>query len=465
MNKKLIVLPIVSLGLLISCNNNNNSDNSLSSNISDMTSVSESSSSLNDEVSSGEISSSDSTSSNESSSEKISVKDQLLNYLNDCVNNNNYTIVNDESTSYYVSNAYYTVDSYDVPHGYAEDENGIFSYTISNEIVESVNYLKVNESENAKGLYNYSQGNYSWLDKTSYLFNSFANISLDDLKLTRVKNSKVESYTVPFETFSNLLIENHLQSFISGRLVDGEVVKTLAGVCTLSLVDGGFNVAFKSSATYSTFNYIISNIGTTEMPVIENYIASGGVQTENFYTRVVSLFASNNFKVTFESGVVRYVTPSYIVDVSDNKTSGYFISSNDSLIYQFEVVDESIQVVEEPVELVSLNKYFVNSSFLHEFTLKNEKLILDSYVILSRYGSYFTDGEIQNDNYIGYAEITADLKFNSGEKLDFSKCNVTLKGKEYDKNEGVLLDNYYSAIYSDFGSASFDLLDNYLKTN
>lgn len=471
MNKKLIILPLVSFGLLISCNNGSSSDSN-SSTSNEMTSISESSSIIvndsSDEISSSLSSDVDSitngTSSFESSSEvssiKLSVKEQLLQYLDDCVNNNNYTIVNDESSSYYVSNAYYTEDAYDEPHGYAIDSKGVFSYTISNEIVESIFYIK-----DADDLYSYSYGNYSWFDKTQYLFNSFANISLENLELTRVKNSKVESYTVPFDTFSSLLIENHLQSFLTAKYIgNGETEKVLSGTCTLSLISGGFNVCFKNPTTFTTLNYIVSNVGSTEIPVIENYIASGGVQAENFYTRVVSLFTSSNYKVTFSDGVIRYVTTDYIVEINGGDVSGYFISPDDGLIYEFNIVDDKVVVKEENPELYSLSKYKVNSSFLHGFKLKDEKLILDSYVTLSYFSSYFTAGEVENDNYIGYAEITGDLAFTSDEKLNPENCNITFNGREYDKNEGVLLDNYYSANYSDFGSTSFEIVENYLKT-
>lgn len=468
MNKKLIFLPLVSFGLLISCNNGSSNDSTLSNISSEMTSVSESvTPNSDDEISSVTNGTSSVELSSEVSSEKLSVKEQLLKYLDDCVNNNNYTIVNDESTSYYVSNAFFTVDSYDTPHGYAEDENGIFSYTISNEIVESITYVKNddNEDENAKNLYKYSTGSYSWYDKTSYLFNSFANISLENLELKRVKNSKVESYTVPFETFSSLMIENHLQSFLTAKYIgNGETEKSLSGTCTLSLIEGGFNVSFKNPSTFTTLNYIVSSVGTTEIPVIENYIKSGGVQVENLYTRVVSLFTSSNYKVTFSDGVVRYVASNYVVEVNGDTTFGYFVSSKDNLIYRFDVVNDGIVAQLEPAELSSLSKYFVNSYFLHGFTLKDDKLILDDYVTLSGFAGYFSAGEIENDNYIGYAEITAELDLNNEQKLNADKCRVTFNGREYDKNEGVLLNNYYSAVYSDFNSTSFELLDNYLKT-
>lgn len=475
MKKKFVALPLLGLGLLLTgCNGGGNPSTSInesepisSSLESEVTSTNDSTDNSidSDEV----ISSSEESSSFESSSEvsseiKLTVKEQLIEYLNQVTTTQNYTVIHEEMTRYYLPNAYYFEDNYATPFGYAETEDGVFSYTLENGIIGSVEYLKDENDENIKGLYEYSYGSYEWIESPNYLVNSFAPISMDGIELKRDKTSKIECYTVPFDKFCCLLTEGHLQSFVSASVSGGKVVKYLRGTCTLSLLeDDGFNVAFYSSSAYTTFNYIIKDIGTTEVPEITEFIESGGVLKENLYTQIVSLFGYERYKVTYGDGKVRYLAPYYVVNVDGDNISGYFFSMTDLLTHPF-VVENGEIVVQETEEVVSLYSYYVRNTFLSNFELVGDKLIEDSYLYLQSSSAYFTAGEVTEGNYIGYAEITASIAIDEEGAIVPSESIVTFLGQEFDGNQGVLVDTTYSAVYSEFNTASFELLENYISS-
>ena len=476
MKKKLVALPLLSLGLLLAgCNGGNNPSTSInesesvsSNSISEVTSIENStevSIESDDMISLSEESSSSESSSEVSSDVKLSVKEQLIEYLNQVTTTQNYTVIHEEMTRYYLPNAYYFEDNNATPFGYAEDETGIFSYEVQNGVVSSVNYLKDENDANLTGLYEYTYGNYEWIESPNYLVNSFAPVSMNGVTLKRDKTSKVECYTVPFEKFCFLLTEGHLQSFVAATLdANMQVTKALRGTCTLSILDeGGFNVAFYSSSAWTTFNYKVVNIGATEIPEITEFIENGGVIVENLYTQIVSLFGYQRYKVTYGDGKVRYLAPNYIVDVDGENISGYFFSMTDLLTRPF-VVENGEVVVQETEEVVSLYSYYIRSTFLSNFELVEDKLIEDSYLYLQSSSSYFTLGEVTEGNYIGYAEITASIAIDENGAIVPNECVVTLLGQEFDGNQGVLVDTTYTAVYSEFNTASFELLENYISS-
>lgn len=459
MKKSLLVLSVLGACLLVtSCGGEETSEsNSITSEFeSEVTSEVESMISERESV--------DESSSEEISSvQQLTVKEQLTLYLKTCIETQNYTIINEELTRFYLPNAFYCEDNYASPYGYAEDETGVFSYNISNGIIEYVSYLKDESENNIKGLYEYSYGNYSWIEKENYLINSFASVSMDNIELTRVKNSKVESYTVDFDALCCLLTEFHLQGFVAASVSGGVVTKTLRGTCTLSLIEGGFNISFYSSASYTTIEYQVKNIGSTEIPEITDYLENDGLQVGNLYTQIVSLFASERYKVTYGDGKVRYVAPNYIVDVDGENVGGYFISMSDLKTYSFTIINGDV-VVGEATTDVNLYSYSVSSSFLSNFALEEDKLVVDNYLSLQNSSGYFTISGVVEGNYIGYAEITASIAKDENQQLLPSDCVVTFVGKEYDGNQGALLETTYTATYSEFSISVYEDIENYLNS-
>ncbi len=481
MKKSILVLSLLGVGLFISsCGGSETSNSSVNSESNSITSVEDSTASeINSELDSlvsenyselesitSEVedvfSSEDNSSEEISSVQQLTVKEQLEQYLSYCIETDNYTIVNEELTRYYVPNAFYCEDNYASPYGYAEDDEGIFSYSISNSIVESVSYLKNDSGENVKGLYSYSYGKYSWIEKENYLINSFAPISMDDIKLTRVKNTKVETYSVDFNVIYPLLTEFHLQSFVAASVSGGVVTKSLRGTCNLTITDNGFNMSFYSSATYTTIDYEVINIGTTEISEITYYIENNGAQMENLYTQVVSLFTEKKYKITYSDGSIRYVTSNYVVNINGDTISGQFISLSDLLTYPFTVENGGV-VVGEAIE-TGLYGNYVSTSFFSMFELNGDKLINDSYISLQGTAGYFTSGELNEGNLIGKAEITANIVKDENNVIVPSDCIVTFVGTEYDGNQGKLLESTYTAEYSEFGSASYEIIENYLSS-
>lgn len=481
MKKSILVISLLGVGLFISsCGGSGTSNSSVNSESNSITSVEDSiSSENNSELDSTtsennselesitseveEISSSENNSSEEISSvQQLTVKEQLEQYLSYCIETANYTIVNEELTRYYVPNAFYCEDNYASPYGYAEDDEGIFSYSISNSIVESVNYMKDDNGENLKGLYSYSYGNYSWIDKENYLINSFDSISKDDIKLTRVKNTKVETYSVDFNVVYPLLAEFHLQNFVAASVSGGVVTKSLRGTCNLTITDNGFNMSFYSSATYTTIDYEVVNIGTTEIPAITYYIENDGAQMENLYTQIVSLFYNDKYKITYSDGIVRYVTPSYVVTINGDTINGYFISLSDLLTYPFTVENGEV-VVGEALE-TGLYGYYIRPGIFSSFELNEDKLTNDSYLSLQGTANCFTTLELTEGNLIGKAEISASIVKDENNAIVPSDCVVTFVGTEYDGNQGKLLETTYTAQYSEFGSASYEIIENYLSS-
>lgn len=485
-NKKMLVLSLLGFGLLFtSCSGGGETSSTgepSNTTTSESTSLENPSSSEQlSEVESEDLTSDVSQTSEELSSEQLSEEEisseiisseektpddvVLKEYLNSMITTQNYTIKGPESTRYYMENAYFVEDDYDGFIGYAEDANGIFSYGIENGLVINVNYLKDSEGNNVTGLYSYSYGKYSWIEEENYLVNSFANSSAADIVLNQVGGT--EAYTIPFSYAKYILNESYLQNFMKVSLSGGVAVKSINGTCTISVTETGMKMVLKGS--YSEVEFLINDIGTTNVEPITNYIANGGVQQTTLYTDLLKLFNdSESYKITYSDGFTRYVTPYYVIDVSEHNAVGYtYIVNSESEAAEINIhpvivsqgtVSLGDAIVDEEFRMYAqlMQSYFVDTSIFDSLELSEDGSKLSGEILDDTLNcdSYFTIGGAGEDNCIGKAEITADL---TGDNK-----TVTFVGTAYNETSGSYLSDTYTAVYSDFNTASYDVLEAYL---
>lgn len=382
---------------------NNSSDNSsLDTSVDSSLESSSSSSDVNSSLDFSEPTlSSESSSSNDSVSKEAQ---QIYDLISKCKQSNNYTLtlVDNDGTLVrkYTPNAYYAQAPLEQDTlGYAQNENGVFSFVYENDaIVPTSAYLKNGQGEVCKNLYTataYDQ----WEQKDLNIIYSFALVDLSSFS-DLANNYTSNGYTVSIDVVLNLLPYLSQQQYINSQV-------------KVSLTEQGLDFKFSVSNGFSNSIYTlsVSNIENTQIDLIEAYLKDGKGAL-SLKDKAKSLFSSSSYMYTREdTGMVTIITENYVTVSMWGNTMGYVeIPSNageyNKGIHSFMYFEENLDVSLEVEGVTNLvDTYGFDAKFFDLFEEKEgSKLVTNvDYNEVMKYTNRF---DPTSETNIGSIELT-----------------------------------------------------------
>ena len=460
MNKKLLILAICSLAL-VACNKNDPSTSEESS----MPSVSTSETSQPTSDATSSDSAFSGATSDSTTPEPIEDDVLIQKMIETLIEDNNYTIVveslADEETfvTKILPNAFYTIHT--VPYmgdeeiAYAENDEGIFGYTIEDEVaVPTTAYLENDEGEKLHGLYT-TQIEDNWGDLV-YLAHSFNLVDADNFSELTANEDNSKMFDIDIQAVLPLLDEMMAQSYMYDNNASSHI--------SLSENKTGLVIEFKDSWGSLT-RLTVSDIGTTAIDEITTYLEDGngaledgGNEQLSLKDKIKALLDLQNYVITDPSveKFYRIVTENFVVD---GFTSEGFIKlpANDDRgagIYDFNLTSSTPELGDRNYSISSLSEItgVFPSALIDETFMEMEgKLIsdgsLESMINLMNYSNNFDSALLEEGKFIGAAEIELNE--------EFSIINIT--GYVYNMETLEFIDETISFTLTQFGNSTFGL--------
>lgn len=362
---------------------------------------------------------SESSSSSSSSSSQNSIEQDantIYDLIETCITTPNYTLTlvdgDGTLTRKYTPAAYYATAPNDMDTiGYAKDEKGIFSFKYeNNQIVPTSQYLKNSEEEVLKDLYTAKVYD-SFEDAELNIIYSFALLELSNFA-DLADNYTTNGYTLSISSVLDLL------PYLSQQQYQSAQVKVALNA--QNNLEFKFNVSIGFSSTVYTL--VVSDIGTTMIDLIEDYLESGSgaltddssSQTSDLKEQVRKLFASNNYAYMCEqTGLMGVMNEKFsavclqdmamgYVDVTESINDypeglhSFMYNSDEGLIIDQNVDTENFQLVET---------YGFSGEFIDLFTFDSEenKLVTSDPLFVYGYSNRF---DPTMETSIGAIELT-----------------------------------------------------------
>lgn len=326
MNKSKVGFILFMALCLVGCNTDKKSSSSSSLNSSSVSGSSDVSSDVSSSIE-------DSTSSSISSSIDVVATNaaRIREIIATCVDTPNYTLtlkdMDGTRVEKYTPTAYYCEAPMDVDTiGYAQDENGVFTFKYdSDAIVPTSKYLKDAEENPFTDLYG-DKVIFDDSNETEYFYiNSFAQIDVADFANLE-ENYTSNGYVVEIDSVISLFSYNSQANY------QEDSVKVV--------LNDKNNLEFKFNGKYSAteiYTLEVSEVGTTTIDLIEVYLSkgngalpetSGDPTEESLLEKVKELLGSQNYAymcMDEENGFMGVMTEKYsaVASATTGKAKGY----------------------------------------------------------------------------------------------------------------------------------------------
>ena len=392
---------------------------------------------------------------------------ELYNRIDKCVKEDNYSIkytLNEvDVVRKYLPNAVY---DFKEGSGYAEDDTGIFGYSIFQKyVVADKEYLKDDAGEVLKGLYTVEVETVT--DERSFV-GKLVN-SLDHINYSKIKSLK-ESDTKGLYRISYNYIAKILPTSPDTDMFESGATNVS---CKIGLTDGGFRIIYTNRyALDKSLQLDVYDIGTTEINQITTYLSegkgpgdSGSLEDYSKVHKAISLINKGNYKITASNGEVRYITRNYNLyerDVEGGKYSHGYVNipaeNNLSLeagCYAYEIVDGAITITETEsvVHSVYQTPICLSSSVLSCFVEdENGNVQTGSGYNLYSISNYFSESIVEDGSYVRSASL--EIVYENEIPSIKIVCDVY--------NDTTLTESELTLVIDSFGNTSVDTLENYL---
>lgn len=408
--------------------------------------------------------------------------EKLHDFIVNLKTNVNYTMSLTDSdgewSRKYLPNAYYyySPDTYaDIDNiGYAENETGIFAYKHDKTKVTPVSsYYKDEEGNYLKDLYNTKTLVSSWDIRPVNFANSFALFNIDSLNSATPSAAAPGMFEIDSKEVIPLLPQMHQQNYY-----DLSQVRARLGVKSYGLL-----IEFKGQ--YIDYELKVIDVGSTSIPLISEYLASGQGPTEiveelTDEDKLKSLLDGLNYVVHNGDYLSYLVTPEYVlVSETDPTTSvvtqyGYLkIKSNNNIsakagIYKF-TIDESNQLVLGKKDFYSEIQdtyYAIPSSIFDDCSWSDRDYIYtcENSMTLLNFTPYMNEEILNQEQYIGKLYISYSL-FEGTESYNTS---ISMVGDHYNYNGNTPTGESTTLIINNFNASENDELGatviNYLNS-
>ena len=339
---------------------------------------------------------------------KISKKANALDIINEALEAKNYTISMSEEggmNGYYVTSKFFenaahfswgnSIDGTSGQHGFAENSEGVFSFSVNEGTVQpGSKYLEdLHTTENLKGLYTSAyEFTFSGLEGLPSLHK--LDLSQFDYDLETGKKVRIKDGSSA-KAFSFMLDEFYSTYYYGG------VVAT-----DITLLEGGaLEIAIRTRmGDYSRF--VLSNIGTTEDAVIQEFIGSENFrpaideeidyETDPVVQSMLDDIALGNYTINKADGTKFYMNEKYSYsEDSEGNVKGYVKLDNG--IFQYFVEEGKVVLGEDNYqETWNINNIYeldgLNSSNVNYFkdaTKYTYNEIMDIYEMIPT-GSFYS---------------------------------------------------------------------------
>lgn len=393
---------------------------------------------------------------------------ELYNRIDKCVTEDNYsmkyTLNGVEVVRKYLPNAYYNSEE---AVGYAEDETGIFGYTIFQKyVVADKEYLKDENGDALKGLYSieveHVTSERSFVGK---LVNSLDHINYS--KVPTLKESDTKGlYKISYNYIAKILPNNP----------DTDMYETTGMVnCRIGLTDDGFKIIYINKyASDSVLQLDVYDIGSTEISQINEYLQegkgpgdSGDLEDYSKVHKAISLINGGNYKITASNGEVRYVTNKYNLyqrTIDGEKCSYGYVQipaeNNLSLeagCYAYEISDGDVVLTETESSLYGVYQSSIcfPSSTLSKFVEdENGVVTVAAGYDLYSISNYFSESIVEDGSYVRSASL--EIAYTGESPFIMIICDIY--------NDTTLTSSELTLAIDSFGETSVDTLENYLST-
>lgn len=419
MNKSKVGFILFMALCLVGCNTDKESSSSSlnSSSVSGSSDVSSDVSSSIEDSTSLELSSTGSSETSDSSSSTAvgdSTAETIKQLIATCIETPNYTLILDDEDGTlvrkYTPNAYYS----DAPNatdtiGYAKNAKGVFTFEFEGEnIVPTSKYLTDAEGLLFTDLY-VEKVIYDKWDRDYYYIGSFSLLDITDFA-DLADNFTTNGYVVENESVIELI------PYLSKDLYSIAAIK-------VSLTEEN-NLEFKFSissgfGTPNVYTLTVTDIGTTTIDLIEEYLASGKGEMEetDLLSQVKELLGAQNYAyMNGDGSLMGVVAEKYNFVAMDGAAIGY-VDVPENLFeiavgihsFSYSDSDEGVDVIPEvETEVESLAEtYGFSGEFLDLFVLdgSGEKLVTNNPTQVMQFSTRF---DPIGNNVIGYIEITLE---------------------------------------------------------
>lgn len=392
------------------------------------------------------------------------IKDLII----DLQTNQNYTMSvcdsDGEWKSRILPNAtYYSAPGYfdDIDtKGYAENETGIFIFKIEeDELVLKSNYLKDDDGNNLHDIYTSEINKNSSsirMEKIAYSFKLFDITSLEGLVESPAAPGM---YNIDYKKVIDVIPAIGIQDTIRYQDVQAR----------LGLSENGLTIQYRATCfgvDLGTYTLEVKDIGTTTIPYIEEYLASGKGPSEELedydVSKLKELLNNRDYTVSIDENTNYIVTPNYVqIMIWDEKSesetvNGFvYIPENKAIskgIYEYTINSLGSVRLGEKTEYESISDldYVISSSIFNICDFTDEVFVCEDKELLSQYEKNIDNTLDSEKEYIGKLFISYSLY--EGNMEQYSK--IEFIANHYDSETNEYLNKQTKKTITSFGSAS-----------
>ena len=407
MNKKLLILAISGLALVACGDGTSHSETPSTPSISTSQQTSNSES---ESLSPSETIGSENTGSTSTTPDPVEDNKLIHEMIQALIEDSNYTMTvrsaDDETfVTKILPNAFYFTyaDQFITENiAYAENDEGIFGYEIEDDIVSPITkYLTDDTGDKLHGLYT-TQIENNWGD-TVYLTHSFSLV--DAQNFVELNANADGTFDIDIDNVLPLLDELLAQSFMYDS------------VSHIGLTDDKAGLEIKFSNTWSSATLTVSDIGTTAIDPITNYLAEGNGALEDDVDEPTTLADKVKEKLALQNYIVngtefyRIITENFVVDgftgegfiklpEKDDRSAG---------IYDFDPFESTLGERNYSVSSLSQLTGVFPANLVDSLIEMEGKLISDgsveSMITLMDFSNNFDSTLMENNKFIGAVEI------------------------------------------------------------